>query len=88
VIKLCEITGATKVNGNFYLGGTSYDGDFMNAKLLRIFDENGDILETRDFLMDRTRTCFTPKISPWIMLKKDVPDKFLCRGNKIEFDYN
>jgi len=85
---MCEITGATKVNGNFYIGCTSYDGDFMNAKLLRIFDENGDKIETTDFLMDKTRTCFTPKITPWVMLKKDIPAQFLRRGNKIEFDCN
>jgi len=85
---MCEITGATEVKGNIYLGCTSYDGDFMNASLLRIFDENGNMFETSDFVMDKTRTCFTTQVTPWIMLNKYVPAKFLNRGNKIEFDYN
>ena len=85
---MCEIKGATKVQGNIHLGCTSYDGDFMNAKLLRIFDEKGDIFETADFVMEQPRTCFTNEITPWIILPKDIPDKFLNRGNKIEFDFD
>ena len=85
---MCEIKGATKVQGNIYIGCTSYDGDFMNTNLLRIFDENGNIFETADFVMDKARSCFTTQITPWIMLKKDVPDRFLFRGNKIEFDFD
>ena len=84
---MCEITGATKILGNIHLGCTGYDGDFMKAKLLRIFDENGNKLETEDFLVDRAGACFNSQITPWIMLKKDIPDKFLRKGNKIEFDF-
>ena len=85
---MCEITGATKVKGNIYLGCTGYDGDFMKARLLRIYDESGNKFETADFVMEKTRTCFTTQTTPWIMLKDDVPSIFLHKGNKIEFDFN
>ena len=82
---MCEISSVTKINNDILIGCTSYDGDFMNAGLLKIFDGVDNIYETEDFIIDKSRPCFNTQTVPWIMLKKDIPNEFLHKGNKIEF---
>ena len=82
---MCEITNITKLNNNILLSCSVYEGDFMNSSLLKIFDKKNNIFETKNFMLDKTRPCFNSPVTPWIMLKEDIPDSFLDKGNKIEF---
>ena len=82
---MCEIRNITKLNNNILLSCSAYDGDFMNSKLLKIVDKNKNTFETKNFLLDKTRPCFNASVTPWIMLREDIPDSFLDRGNEIVF---
>ena len=82
-----KITSVTPMKNDILLGCTNYEGDLTKVNFLRIFDENNNAFEIKNFLLDKTTPCFTDKISTLVMLKEYVPEKFLHRGNKIEFDY-
>jgi len=81
---ICEISSITNVNNDIVLGCTSCDGDFMDAEILKIIDGDDNIFETKNFIIDKTRPCFNMPITAWIMLKEEIPPKFLQRGNMIE----
>ena len=81
---MCEIISVTKLNDDILLNCSVYDGDFINSSSLKIFDGDNNVFETKDFLLDKTRPCFNTPVTPWIMLKTDVPERFLTNGNRIE----
>ena len=81
---MCKITSITKLNDNILISCSIYDGDFANSSVLKIFDKENNIFETKDFLLDKTRPCFNTPVTPWIMLKTGIPENFLSKGNRIE----
>jgi len=85
---MCEILGVTELERCISLDCTPYNGDFRKSKELRISDGLNNVLTVTDFCFESTRKCFSSgEQPPWIILKKDVPQNFLQRGNKIEFVY-
>jgi len=66
---------------------TPYDGDYMSAKAVKVFDKNGDFIRVTQFHVGHTTQCFNNNpISPVIKFDKNIGDRFLQKGNKIEFE--
>ena len=80
---MCNIVSATSLNGKFLLNCTPYEGDFDNAKKLIIITKEDEKYDTDDFILEKTRSCFSNGKSPWIMLNRNVPEQFLKKGNQI-----
>ena len=82
---MCEILEVTKIRNHILINCTPYEGEFLNSKTLKIYDEQQSSITTKDFSLDRTRQCFNNNgVSPWIKLKPDIPENFLKKGNRIE----
>ncbi|GHU59923.1 hypothetical protein FACS1894133_7500 [Clostridia bacterium] len=83
---MCMITDATKINGNWFLNCTKYDGDFLGANTLKITDDKHHKFETHDFDVDVTKSCFSGGGLPWVRLGSSVPETFLRIGNDVVFE--
>jgi hypothetical protein len=81
--KMCIILNASNINGNWILNCSEYEGEFSNAKMLKIINNEKKSFETEDFLLDKTKPCFSTGGNPWIKLIKPIPMEFLKVGNDI-----
>jgi hypothetical protein len=85
---MCEIVDVMKIKGRVLVECSAYDGDFMKAKNITIFDKANQPLEINNFQMDRTRRCFNSNpISPWFGIEENVDEHFLQRGNRVAFGF-
>lgn len=81
---MCMITDIIKVDGKVVLCCTPYNGSFLEAKILKIYNKVNVVLETNAFIIDSTKPCFgKTRYEPIIMLTEGVPPAFLQRGNRI-----
>ena len=80
---MCSIISVTNMNGKLLLNCTSYDGTFDNSKELTIVTKNSEKYITDNFILEKTRPCFSDGKAPWIMLNQNIPEKFLEKGNQI-----
>lgn len=80
---MCNIVSVTNMNDKLLLNCTPYDGNFDNAKKLTIISKDNEEFNTNDFILEKTRPCFSETESPWIMVGRTIPDKFLISGNQI-----
>jgi len=66
---------------------TPYDGDYMSAKAVTVFDAEGGSVRVTKFRVGHTTQCFNDNpISPIVKFDENIDDKFLQKGNKIEFE--
>jgi len=66
---------------------TPCDGDFMAANVLNIFDAKGRSVSVTKFHVGHTTNCFNDNpIAPMVKIDEDIDDRFLQKGNKIEFE--
>jgi hypothetical protein len=85
---MCEIIEVIEFKGRFLVTCTHYDGDFMNAKSITLFDKYNSSFEVHNFRMDRTRQCFNNRpISPWFGIEETIDERFLQIGNKVDFKF-
>jgi hypothetical protein len=86
---MCEILGGVKIDGFTIIDCTPYDGPYVNATILRIFAKDSvvdnSVFETSDFSFENFTRCFTSDVKPSVVTKANIPERFLTRGNKIEF---
>jgi len=86
---MCEIRDVLKVEKMWVVICTFYDGDFMKAKAVTVFDERGEPLKLTNFHMEHTRPCFNDNpVSPVFGTEETLDERFLRRGNKVDFAFN
>lgn len=82
---MCEILNAHRMGNKIILDCSPYNGDFMNASILEIIDINKNSFRTRNFKVEKTRSCFAKGGSPWVMIDENISDNFLTKGNEVSF---
>lgn len=83
---MCEILEVMKVKNRILVECTHSNDDFMNAKSITIFDESDHPIKINHFRMDRTRQCFNDRpVAPWFGIEESVDERFLQRGNRVNF---
>jgi len=84
---MCEIKEVTTPKEHRIFICTPYDGDFMSAKAVNLFDAMGGSVRITKFCVGQTTNCFNRNpIAPVVKIDEDVDDRFLQKGNKIEFE--
>jgi len=84
---MCAILEVTKTVEGVFVSCTYYEGDFMRAKTITIIGQNSEKAKITKFCMSRSSQCFSNRpVSPWFRIDEDIDEKFLQRGNKIEFE--
>ena len=66
---------------------TKKDDDYVDANIVKIFDNSGSVFETSDFGFEQFTKCFGPddaEDSICVVTKADIPQNFLAKGNKVE----
>jgi hypothetical protein len=62
------------------------EGDFFNAKALKVIYADGSEVLIKEFVMERHTNCFSfNEDKPWIVVDAEVGRKFFKVGSKIKF---
>ena len=65
---------------------TSTASEFMRAKAVTLFHD-AEKFTVKKFYLSKKTQCFSENpIAPVIKLEEDVPEDFLQRGNRVDFD--
>jgi hypothetical protein len=81
---MCEVLGFVEMDVGISVHCSHHDGDFLGSNHLRIYDDDGDVLDIDDFDITKCGQCFgNTRPVPWLMLSKSTPRRFLKRGNKV-----
>ena len=80
---MCEIINTHKIGNDTIIDCSPYNGNFIGASILKIIDKSNKVFQTRDFIVEKTRPCFSGGGTPWIMTKAAIPENFLNKGNEI-----
>ena len=83
---MCMVLNASNINGSWVLYCSEHDGEFLGAKTLKIINNDNKVYETRDFLVDKTKPCFSKGGNPLVMVKNHIPNEFLEKGNSVYLD--
>jgi len=82
---MSEIQDFFKIDGKNVVICTYYDGDFMAARSISVFDERNNVTKITKFSMTRTTQCFNSNpVSPVFMINEEIDERFLKRGNRVE----
>jgi len=83
---MCEIKSVIKRPGWQLVFCTHHNGDFMSAKGVLFYGNDGDVAKITDFDIDESKQCFNNNpISPVIKVKEEIDVRFLQTGNRVEF---
>jgi len=85
---MCEIFEVINWQDKIMVVCTPYDGDFMKARSVRVFNKDNDAYVITKFRMSHTTQCFNNNpIAPVFGVEERIGDQFLQKGNKIEFEF-
>jgi hypothetical protein len=63
-----------------------HESEYEGAKAIVMFDKDGISVKISKFLIERSYQCFSNKPkAPWFRVDEDVDNRFLQRGNQVDF---
>jgi hypothetical protein len=86
---MSKILDVFNLEGRHIVACSPHEPEPDGAKAVMLFDKDGASVKISKFLIERSYQCFSNKPkSPWFRVEEEVENRFLQRGNRVDFVFS